>query len=448
MLFNLDKMIRILILFVLAASQVFGQEFVDSVSYSKEIVTDFEKVNLADEFERAFDQDKDVKLRFKAGFYDYGPRFPSSTKGLEASLEVKLIDHFSFRAILNEKPTTSYDGYRYPKWGFELRKYLKGKGKMENLSGTFIGIGYLRNNQELLSYKHNATIHRDFNNRPNFHISPYAPGKNEFKLSLGQQLGNILAYSFDFGLKQVSSTILGQDKIFFSVDSKNHYIPFLTSNTLVTIGADWSVKRNNSDKCEFLNCYEKITHLWKVDVSDVLYIDPFFRNLSANSAYERKVGDWPVSVNTAANINYIGFKFFKRGGKSVPFTINDSFYYELPEYEEELIWNNNLVISGYLTIRYYFLQNRDIVKGRSVDGLYGIYLGPYAKFETIGKIGDSFSPFSISPLNYGGTVGYQRKISDNFFFDAGVDMGYSLNSPYYFFNFLSVTPKFEFGYAF
>ncbi|WP_162628276.1 hypothetical protein [Arcticibacterium luteifluviistationis] len=449
---------KLLTLFLILPTLLVAQDSV-YVSHSTETVEQLQHVRLIDEFDKAFGQNADKRWRFKAGLYDYSPRLPIAYKGMEFSVEYRLIDNLSARMLFSQKPTTKFDGYQQWRYGVELRNYFKRKEAAKNLNGNYLGLSFLYKKEDGDGgTRVNFGIHPDPPQNSNggylapFNISPYANGHSQVKISLGKQLGSLLDYSLNFGMKQVRPKVMGIDGLYFRSSSASTFIPFLATKAAVGIGLDFPRNKKEFDFCEFINCQKEVKSMLKIDVSNLLYIDSYFRNVSSNLSYEKKLGHLPLSLAGDVGFNWVGLKFFPYSGENILLGSEESGFFERPKFEDaELKWNDNFYYSAVLSLRYYVTQKRDVATGKSAEGLFGLYLGSFVRFAEVGSPKDSYTLYSEEyPFNYGGTVGYQRKILDKYFFDISIDAGKISLAPYEIFGDLNlrVQPNVKFGYAF
>ncbi len=413
-----------------------------SISFSTETVNEFRKQRLMDEYERAFGGIKSVNTRLKTGFMDlYGANFPfigieqrigqRFNLGIGAIVSTNSIQrNYHFGRFMKE-PNSVISPYA------ELKYYFKPNNK---LSGNYIGIEY-----KGISETSNLNFIGWTNNAP-----PYF-SKNQFSINLGKQFGSSVDIGLQIGLKNVSKSEVDQEGfLYVNKNPDNPFVLFAGTYSKVGIGKDFpKSKSKNNESCDFLNCYTEFKSLFKINLSNSLYADPFYKNIKLDLAYERKLGQLPLSLNFALVSGVYTIKSFKLSGESGTKTIGD-WTGNFPKYTRESRNSTTISSTATLQLRYYIFQNRNIARGKAVSNLSGFYTGLYSyrelAFSNAYSLDGKFMKVSQNGFlgNTGVMLGIQKKILKNYYYDFSTQIPFKSNLK----GENLLMPNIRFGYAF
>ncbi len=433
-----------LLLFICIINLTAAAQDSTSVSFGTETVDDFKKQNLMDEYDRAFGGNRRVNNRIKVGLVDIAyERFPANLPYL--SIEQKIGKKFSamLGSIMVNRNHTAFPIGDLFKNGFSvefsydanLRYYFKSN---EKLSGDYLSLEFKVLTRDFLS--DGLIQHRNYRS--------YI-GRHQTSVNLGKQFGSILDIGFQAGLKNVLKTKVTEEGFTYTHKKENiQFIPFIGTYSRIGIGANFPrTKKGKAESCDFLNCYNEFNNLFKINLSNSLYLDPYYGTVKFDLAYEKKLGLLPLSLE--ANLVASAFsekKFKATGNYEDSEEFKGKFFTFYPEEERK----NYLQLTSSLHLKYYFLQNRSILKGKSVSNLSGEYFGAFYTYKMGGEnIYTDYSPYErflkdASKSKSGLMLGIQKKILKNYFYDFGLK--YDLTSKGSVFYKLS--QEIKFGYAF
>ena len=173
-----------------------------------------------------------------------------------------------------------------------------------------------------------------------------------------------------------------------------------TRTTLGFAFGDWK-RSANIPVCDVFRCDEVVYSQWKVLWPTVRI--SHITSISLGLAFERKLGNSPVSINTQVSGDYLRMdfmSFFKPEG----YTANISQF------------------RSSIQARYYFLQKRSIRKGRGGNNLSGFYAGPAADYVYF----HDANYRNKRHLGAGFTYGYQKTLFRNAYIDISGTQSWNL----------------------
>lgn len=408
-----------------------------SISFSIEAVQEFKKQNLMDEYERAFGDDRKVNTRFKAGLIDF-PFSKSNTLFPFASLEQKVGNKFSLSltGIAGTMHNNSPDAGKLLKGrekmsislSTEIRCYFKNNS---TLSGNYIGMEFKKSKEPSYFSPMNSFIHQAY----------YL--KSQGSLNIGKQFGSVLDMGIQLGLKNVLRPGIDETGFMSIYQNDNKtLVPFLGMFSKIGLGLEMPFDgKKEVPGCEFRNCYTEFRQLFKVNLSNLFYLDPYFQNLKLDVAYERKIGRLPLSVNA----DFISTLNGERNHKPVSQPDNGT---NVSRPKSQTI----ISFSSTVQLRYYFLQKQAIAKGRSASNLSGIYAGVFHSrfFEPKNQYQYISSPLGkplSEPVRYtsGPVIGLQRKILKNYYYDFSLQYNIKKKEQW---AYPGMSQNIKFGYSF
>jgi hypothetical protein len=175
-----------------------------------------------------------------------------------------------------------------------------------------------------------------------------------------------------------------------------------TRTTLGFAFGDWKRARN-VPACDVFRCDEVVYSQWKV-LWPIIRISHITTG-SLGLAYERKLGNSPVSINTQISADYLFMAFT---------SISDSEIYNTSSYQ----------FRSSVQARHYFLQKRNIRKGRGGNNLSGFYAGP--NLEYVYYHHSDIYNRDKRHLGAGFTYGYQKTLFRNAYVDISGSQSWNL----------------------
>ena len=164
--------------------------------------------------------------------------------------------------------------------------------------------------------------------------------------------------------------------------------------------------------CDILKCFQESRRMFKIDLYNLIRVGEIStrsKNLSVNPslAYEQKIGKSPFSVE----LSIAG-----TGGIAVTKASTSTFK------------GKSIDGTGMAELRWYFLQRKRILQGKSGNNLAGVFFGLHAAYTT------GQTDYEQSNSNYDGTynlaatraiVGIQHRIMDHGFVQFKIGAGQS-----------------------
>ncbi|KQS33882.1 hypothetical protein [Dyadobacter sp. Leaf189] len=299
---------------------------------------------------------------------------------LEASVYAQLSqDNASFAERLVHFNTDFVNIYGNVKarWFYNMNKRIASGLHANNFSGTYIGFSY-----EQSIYK----------------AAPYRQSVSRMGLLYGFQsrFFNNGYIDFALGLFQNPYSHIRFYEYQNRFDVKN-FVLGTQANIGVAFG-DW--KRTSTDPaCDVILCDESVKSQWKIEMPNIS-IGWLQQSLRGGIAYERRIGNAPLSVQGSLN----GSLFNMRGSDS---------------YEQRYS-----SVSTSVELRYYFLQKMMMRKGRAGNNLSGPYTALKGGYE-IFKAATNYpfvpqNKFTQRATTAGLALGYQQRLFKRMYFDASI----------------------------
>ncbi|AWW00500.1 hypothetical protein [Arcticibacterium luteifluviistationis] len=439
---------KLLLLFFIGIQGLYAQDST-YIQYSSSKVNAFEQVKLVDAFEDAFGYDKEVKLRVKGGLRSYDNVRFNTQKIWEVSGEIRLRGLNSLKLDIYQKPRFGNYGGVYLISNLEFRRYLKSHSVLNNLSGKYISISKTFN---LAKFDEPGAYNRHIDSFNFSDQTNYSADRSIADIKYGQQFGGFIDMGLKFGLRRSKGSFLSEQGALQFSDESKKFFPYFSSYSSISLGLDYPKKKSVKEYCSFLNCYEKVNHLFKIDFSGMLYMDQYKQNIQTEFVYEQKLGRLPVSLSAGISIGIGGYSTYKWTQERVE--IEDNYgnkamtvkYEDIQEYKGSL----RTVISS--EVRYYPLQTRQVLEGKAQEGLHGAYLGLFINKKILDSRFDNskfIKPVWDVPytMSWGPVAGYQKKIASKYFIDVGTRFG-DTSSIFFSIGKVNFVPYFKFGYAF
>jgi hypothetical protein len=184
---------------------------------------------------------------------------------------------------------------------------------------------------------------------------------------------------------------------------------------------DWK-KSGKAPLCDIFFCDDQIRQQWKVRLPE-LTVGYYLNRIRAGGGFERKLGALPVSLNFQldASMNN-GFNQLKY--KNADLGI---------ERDYKQVYSREKIVSFSIQPRYYLLTKRRVRKGKSSNGLSGLYTGINTEYYYYkGEHGD------LPDLNRGDSIiqtgilaGFQLRLFRHGYFDCNTSYNFKdyLKSP-------------------
>ena len=347
------------------------------------------------EYDRAFEAMTPAKWMFKMDWANM-LHYILNKPGINLSAETKLGPSISIAAnyqvslpveITNVELTDRTTPTRYSttlRWYYNMKKRIAAGKSASNFSGNYVAL-----ESALLPAKRYNT----FEVLAKFGVQRRLLGFGYFDLSYG------------IGGQYVPSTVYTRKGWYFS------------SQPRLAIGpALFTPRRNNmptTAACDVLRCFQESRRMFKIDLYHLIGVGEIsnrLTNLSLNPsfAYEHKIGKSPFSAELSA-----------AGTGRISRYKSDVFN----PYKARQIG-----ATGMAELRWYFLQKKRILQGKSGNNLSGAFFGLHAA-HSIGR-----SHFENSEFNFNGTyaatttraiVGMQHRILDHGFVQFKIGAGSS-----------------------
>jgi hypothetical protein len=278
------------------------------------------------------------------------------------------------------------------RWFVDMRRRIKTGKSANNFSGNYLSIFYNTNMPQRYSYSRRIGIAIGFQRRFLNH------GFMDFAASL-QQHNPFFYYGFLDNWSLSSQLSMG-----FAI-------------------GDWK-KAAKAPLCDILLCDTQIQRQWKIRLPE-LTVGYYLNRIKVGVAYEQKLGNWPMTINFQldAAINN-GFNMIKYGTSSWA-------YWE----ERMQVYSREKIVSLSVQPRYYFLTKRQQVKGKSTNGMSGLYAGLNNQYYYYKGKHSHIPPDDLrredSIINTGPLVGFQLRLFNHGYFDCNTSYNYQyyLKSP-------------------
>ncbi|MGG7664406.1 hypothetical protein [Dyadobacter sp. BHUBP1] len=414
-------MLRFLSVFVLLVVLGSGSRAQDttSVTFTEEHSPVVEQ-RFIDRYENVFMTKVPTRKMFKLGY--------SSTTyngiGFSATFEYKLLPAMSVEAALTSRTNRlgsviTIDRFERQlsgrnmfasigsRWYFEMNKRIARQQSANNFSGSYLGVAYERSLAAIQS------------ERPRQHFSVAYGFQSRF-LSNG-------FLDFSLGLYYVTPylSLYGTGNVPLpGVRTGNAVI---ASRSLLGLAfGDW--KRNSTGPlCDVLHCDYFVKQHFKIRLPDV-NVSLKNQSIRGEVSYERKLGKSPLSVNLGIWNETTNSSF---GRSSFSAIVEAQF-------------------------RWYYLQKRQLRRGKASDNLSGLYAGPlfaynYARsaIRFVVPVDPQRGVFSSWDTSAGILAGYQQRLFNKLYFDATVSYsGLSLQKRFFKVNYGELQAKAGIGFAF
>lgn len=437
-----------LLLFICVINLTAAAQDSTSISFGTETVNEFRKQRLMDEYERAFGRDKNVNTRLKTGLMDqsYANYAPSITPFY--GIEQRLTKNTSLiiNSFLSNGPGSSLPLYSLFKYRNQLKIAL-------NLEGRYYfsktGRNMLSGNYAGLEYKMEDQIPKYLEMASSFNLPYYQ--KKHWAINLGKQFSNTFDLGLQFGIKEViKPTVSNTWQMSLDPEKSKANVPFIGFFSKIGFGTDLPFESSKRPtNCDFLNCFTEFNTLIKVNLSNLLYLDPYKQNFKVDLSYEKKLKGLPVSLNIDIIGRFSSQKIYKARKQitSPHIWVERPTYYNVKENELQA------TLSSTLQLRYYFLQNIEIANGKSVSNLSGLYISPGVSWVYYSKTPEKYrvdalgQPFPVAPkLTPKISAGIQKKILKNYYYDISINYRIPTNKSVQFYT--GITQDIKFGYAF
>lgn len=394
------------ILFFLFVSVCWRATAQDStkITYSQEVDT-LQKQRFIDRYENVFMTKVPTRHMFKVGLSQYYQTMPfalyndnvMSNTSLSVGYEYKFAPAFSV-AVSSQFP---FLGYGVPlkftwyntafdaqiRWFFDMKRRIRSGKSANNFSGNYLAVNY--------TYKGTSR-------------NIFTPG-----LKLGFQ-----------------RRFLNNGFIDFAIASQWADYDGLSFSSQVSFGlalGDW--KRSSIPPlCDILLCNEHISQQWKITIPD-LTLGVSLKRVRLGFGYERKLGTSPVSLNFQYDIGLLsGYNSLQLKENFNILFIN--FFYTSARSTE-------ILQTVTFQPRYYFLQNRQRLKGTGGNGLSGVYTGLHSELSVYDghhRISDNTPQGYTVTMNMkrniiraGLLAGYQQRVFNHGYLDLNTSYNFEKN---------------------
>lgn len=202
----------------------------------------------------------------------------------------------------------------------------------------------------------------------------------------------------------------------FSVHKRVDKVECSTQAILGIAFGDWK-RINRAPLCDILFCDEQIRNQWKVRLPEIT-VGYYLNRLKAGVAFEQKLSDWPLSLNfqlDAAMNN--GFNLIR---------VKNNIYGYETDYKN--VYSREKIVSFSIQPRYYAFTKAQQLKGRSRNGLSGLYAGVnteyyYYKGSHGHAVYDNLRS-EDSIINAGPLIGFQLRLFNHGYFDCNTSYNF------------------------
>lgn len=380
---------RVFMLPLAFATHAFAQD-TTSVTFSEETSLITEQ-RFIDRYENVFMTKIPTRKMFKLGYL----ATTYNGIGLNAAFEYKVLPAWSLEATLTSR--ASIDGNSLTinrfqrqlsgrnlfasigsRWYFEMNKRIARQQSANNFSGSYLAISYESSLSAIQSHR----------------------SRQHFSLTYGLQSRFLSNGFLDFslGLYYVSPYLSVYRTDYPEVPGFTARNFAIASRSLLGIAfGDW--KRNHKGPlCDVLHCDYFVKQHFKVRLPE-LNIGIESQSIRGEVSCERKLGKSPLSVNLSVWNE----------------TTNSS------------SGGSSFVVVGEAQFRWYYLQKRQVRKGKASDNLSGLYVGSrfaYNYYRSVIRFIVPVDPqravFSSWDTSAGILTGYQQRLFHKLYFDATV----------------------------
>ena len=387
------------IILLLSLLSVFQPAFAqDSTKITYSVETDtLVKQRFIDRYENVFMTKVPTRHMFKIGieFYPLGHfEYGSSnlhTKSLTLGYEYKLMPSISLGINLKSNGSWSQSSVFsgslaaniQGRWYFDMNRRIREGKSANNFSGNYLAI---------VGEKYWQSYY-----------NVYPQIRTGLEFGLQRRFFNNGAIDFAAGVyyqRYRDGNLISE---FSNLIRKEKDFEISTRTTLGLAFGDWK-RAGHIPACDILRCDEAVYSQWKI-LWPIVRISSNIINGSIGVAYERKLGNTPVSINTQllADYNHINSNF-----------ILNSRVYNPRQYQ----------IQSSIQARYYFLQKQNIRKGRGGNNLSGFYAGPNVDY--VYYYNSEMYDRNKLHLGAGINYGYQKTLFRNAYIDISGTQSWNL----------------------
>lgn len=271
------------------------------------------------------------------------------------------------------------------RWFFDMKKRIAGGKNANNFSGNYVAVNYTLPGK-LKVWQNEETI--------------------GIKVGFQRRVLNLGFVDFAFAFQQ-------RDLGF-----RYGIAALWEFSTQVSFGyalGDWA-KAKNRPICDILLCDEDMVDQWKVKVPELTF-GYHLNRIRHGVAYERKIKSTSFSFNFQYDINLT---------RGYSYTKGPAYYKAYDIYGSD----NTREISQFFTIqpRYYFLQKRNQMRGRSANALSGFYTGINSEYSLyLGRHNTGIAPIDLSITKHTVYSGLLLGIQQRLFQHGYLDFNTSFN---------------------
>jgi hypothetical protein len=390
------------ILSLLLFQSVYAQDSLEVV-YTQEQQDTIVKQRFIDRYENVFMTKVPTRHMFKFGL-TFSPNYlfavensQTQSTSYHVGYEYKAFPSFSVGTEITAGggwgSQTDFSGTLfanvYGRWYYDMKRRIKEGVNVNNFTGNYLAIvaekswGIAESNYQLSRFGTEFGLQRRFLNN----------GRIEFAIGAFYQLYQKGYYPALLSYEQ------GKKSDFAIVSRTSMGLAF----------GDWRRNRNAAI-CDVLRCDESLSQQWKL-LWPKIYLSSRFAQATAGLAYERKLGNLPLSVNAQINADYMRIVSSLRTGTEARRASNDI-----------QIWPS-------LQLRYYLDTKEKLRRGTGGNNLSGVYLGPHSDFvyynsETIFSVGRP-----KRHLGAGAALGYQQTLFGKAYLDFAMSSSYNFLKP-------------------
>jgi hypothetical protein len=380
------KIAGLFISLMLCCQILFAQ---DSTHFSySEVADTLVKQRFIDRYENVFMTKVPTRHMVKIGaeFFPLGfldPGYGLQTLLLNIGYEVKLLPSVSlgvnFKANGGYSSSLGWEGVitanLQGRWYFDMNQRIATGKSANNFSGNYLAVVGERYWQS--------------------HLSAYPKIKTGVEFGMQRRFFNNGAIDFAAGAYYMRYAETRTSWEYISGSGKINDFEISTRTMLSFAFGDWK-KKVPFPACDVFRCDEFVSSQWKF-LWPVIRISSNINNIGLGAGYEKKLGKSPFSVNTQIFADYNSF-------------IYRNFYTHSVSRAE------SMQLQTFAQTRYYFLQKKQIRKGRGGNNLSGLFFGPhldYLRYTTTGN----YSIREKKHLGVGFAYGYQKALFKNGYID-------------------------------
>lgn len=417
---------------------VYSQEIDSTIVFETEQVAEFKRQTILEEYQIPYSTDKNVKRLLRIGINE-GLFLPFIDPSLnQLPFEVSYLRRAGANSALMIGLTGSYGELNgtYVNLRLGYRKYLKSKTNISentnvNFTGRYVGVeGVI----ELTALPNSLDIRNQYSVINSALNLPYYDSKTQLSAVYGLQLGGAFDFAVKVGVKYVGKGEVGKD--FLLQYNNPTLLPFISTNSLLSLSIGGG-KKTLKDDCDFLNCNRQANQLLKLDLSQLIYLDPFMGNINIGGAYERRIGKSNFTSNTYGRIGVSYISRFENKLNYQPETPPENPFggigggFNLPYYNNASTYDFTLNGSIGTELRFYPLKKREILNGKSAQNLNGLYFKvfgelsynsiPYYQRLAAERFGNAVRQPKPFIFDYGVGLGFQKKVGSKYFYDVFID---------------------------